>query len=175
MAAPRKPVSQPSRSTPGAPPTVARVEAPKAAPQAAPTPAIPTPPEAILAVAVDAREQFRKVAETGIEQGRAVYARLKTGAESAAGSLETSFAATREGLRALNGKTFDALNTHTQASFEHARALLAAKDVKDLLALQGDFVRKQFELFSAHAGEFAAEAQKLAADAVKPLKTAVAA
>ena len=175
MAIARKPVP-PARPAPVAAPEIVNapvLAAPEPAP--APEPALAKPPAVVLAVVTDAREQFRKAAETGLEQGRAAYARLKCGAEATAGSLETSFSVAREGLQTINGKTFDVMNKHTQASFEHARALLAAKDVQDLVALQSDFARKQFELFSAHASEFAAQMQKFASDAVAPLKSTIAA
>ena len=123
---------------------------------------------------IDAQESFRKAAEQGMEQTRAAYARIKAEAETASGSLGTSFSAARSGIDAFNTKAFDAIQTHTRASFDHARALLSAKDPKEIFALQSEFARKQYEAFSAQAKELGTHLQKIAADSVEPLKAAVA-
>lgn len=151
----------------------------KPAAKAAPAAAVKAAPVLTLvepaAIARNAQENFRKAAEQGMEQTRAAYARVKAEAETASGSIGTSFSAAREGIDSFNNMAFDAIQTHTRANFDHARALLNVKEPKDIFALQSEFARKQFEAVSAQAKMFSSRLQKIAADAVEPLKAAVAA
>ncbi len=165
LAAPEAPVE--------AAPAVEQVAAPETTP--APAAFVLESADAVLASVRDAHEQFRVATEQALEKSRSAYARLKTEAETATGSLESSFAATREGLQTLNGKTLAAIRSQTEAGFEHFRALLAARDPKDFFTLQSEFARKQFELATTQTREIADDLQKVALHCVEPLKSAIAA
>ena len=121
----------------------------------------------------ETQETFRKAAEQGIEKTRDAYARMKADAEAATSSIETSFAAARSGIDTINTKAIDAIKAQTQAGFEHAKALLAAKDIKDVFTLQSEFAKKQFETFAAQSKEFSGHFQAIATQSIEPLKAAM--
>ena len=84
--------------------------------------------------------------------------------------LATSFATARAGVQALNAKAFAALQTQTQASFDHAKAMFEARQPQEAVSMQSEFIRKQFEAFAAQAKDFSAQWQKIATDTFEPLK-----
>jgi len=161
-AAPAKPVAAPAVSA-SAPAAVAKME--KTVEQAA---------EKALSGAKDAQEQFRKVVEQSVAQSRANYEKLKNVAETATGSLETSYQAASKGVSAINAKALEAFKAHSDATLEHLKAVMSAKTVADAIALQSAHARKQFEVFSAQAKELTTMAQKVAAEAGEPLKATFA-
>ncbi|MBV1704394.1 MAG: phasin family protein [Hyphomicrobiales bacterium] len=120
-----------------------------------------------------AQESARKVAEDGVEQARAAYSRAKDAAEQTSGSAEATFEAAKKGFATLNAKTVETLRAHAEAGFDHVEQLLAAKDVSEAFALNGAFARKTFEAFTAQAKDFAALAQKVAAETQAPFKAQV--
>ena len=117
-----------------------------------------------------AQEGARKVAEDGVEQARAAYARVKDAAEQTSGSAEATIEAAKIGVSTLNAKTIETLRAHVEAGFDHAEALLSVKDFSEAFALDGAFARKSFEAFTAQAKDFAVLAQKVATDAQAPFK-----
>src|SRR5450631_2112217 len=57
------------------------------------------------------QENVRKVAEKGVEETRAAYARVKAAAEEATGSLETSYSTASKGIVEFNTKALEAVRT----------------------------------------------------------------
>ena len=140
----------------------AQVHAPVEKPQAA---------GAAAQGAAGVQEQFRKAMETGLDQSRASYEKMKSAAETVTGSLESSYEAASKGLAAFNAKAIDALKAQSDATLDHVKAVMGAKTIGEAIALQSAHVRKQFDFFSAQSKEMAAMAQQLATEAGEPLKT----
>jgi phasin len=126
--------------------------------------------ESIAAPAREMQENLRKAAEKGIEESRAAYARVRSAAEEATESLETSYGATYRGLAEMNAKAVDAMRANAEAGFGFFKALAHAKSLPEVFELQSEHARKNFEVLSFQGKEFAALAQKIAADATAPLK-----
>lgn len=118
----------------------------------------------------DAQEQIRSTAEKGLEQLRSHYATLKSNAETVTDKLEESVAAAHAGTRDFNIKVFEFFRANSNAAFEHAQKLFAAKTVSDAVKLQQDFAKTQIEAVQAHAKELAEMAKKIAADVAEPVK-----
>ena len=177
MAIARKPPARPFTAAASAPEIAAApAEAFKADSEAVatePTRAVQEGADAVLAQVRDTQERIRKATEEGMERTRGAYARLKSDAEAATGSLATSLSATRSGLQSLNETAFDAIKAQTQAGFDHARALLSIKDPQEFFALQSEFARKQFEAITTQTQEFTSHLQKIATESVAPLKAAM--
>ncbi len=144
-------------------PVVAAVPA-KTKPTVEATPVQPFPG------AHEAQEQFRKAVEQSVTQSRAAYEKLKTAAEQATGSLETSYSVATKGVNSLNAKAIDALKAQADVTMEHMKSVMAAKTVGEAIALQSTHARKQFETLSAQAKDFSEMMQKIAVEATEPLK-----
>ena len=126
--------------------------------------------EKALAGAKGLQDNFRRAAEDGLAQTRAAYEKMKVAAEEATGSIESSYATATRGFGEINLKALDAIKSQADASFEHMKALIASKSLSEALTLQSEHLRKQFESISGQAKDMAALTQKVATDAVEPLK-----
>ena len=120
------------------------------------------------------QENVRVAAERGAEQNRAAYERVKTSAEEANASLESSFASASKVFGEINAKAFEALRANSVAAFDLFKALASVKSVNEAVALNSEHVRRQMEALGAQTKEMATLAQKLAADSAAPLKAGLA-
>lgn len=137
-------------------------------------PALETPAvaiaEQISTQSVVIKESVRKATEDSVIQGRAAYDRVKTAAEDATGSLEASYATAAKGVSDFNARAFGAMRANGEAVFDFVKALSTVKSMDEMTKLHADHARKQYETLALQAKELGALAQKVAADAVAPLK-----
>jgi phasin len=134
---------------------------------------IPTPPE-LAEPAAEIQQSFRSVLEKSVVEARAAFAKAKAAAEETASAIEVSFAAAKDGARAINAKSFEALRANAEANFDFLKAMFGAKSVSDVIALQAEFARKQVETMSGQTKDIGALTQKAMTDAVEPIKEQVA-
>lgn len=120
-----------------------------------------------------APELFRTIAETGANQAREAYARVKTAAEGATDIMEETFENTRDGVLEAQHKALDVARDHTEATFEFAKKLLAVTSPSDAVQIQTGFVRDRFEAYIDYTKDIQAAATKLVQGASEPAKTAV--
>jgi len=113
-----------------------------------------------------ATEQFRAVAEKGVEQSKEVFSKLKSGVESAQNAFETAKTAGNE----ISLKTIAALRANADAGFSHLEALIAVKSPSEFIELQTAFLRKQVEKSVEQSKEFQAVTTKAAEDVSKPFR-----
>ena len=117
-----------------------------------------------------ATDQFRAIAEKGVEQSKEVYSKLKSGAETTQKAVETTFETAKAAGSDLSLKTIAALRANAEFGFSHLEALVAAKSVSELVELQTAFVRKSVETGVAQVKDFQAASTKAAEEVAKPLK-----
>ena len=129
--------------------------------------------EAATAQVADIQENVRKAAAKGLEQTREAYARVKTAAEEATHSVEASYTKATTGFAEINAKAIDALRANTDATFDFVKSLMGVKSVSEAITLQGEHARKQFEAITFQGKEISTLAQKIAADAVEPIRTSL--
>jgi phasin len=157
--------------------------------EAAPPPAIAAEPEpAVELTAAEAAaplveataaangfgDDLRALAEKSLTDSRAKFAEVKAAAEQASAAVEASYGAARDGFVAFNLKAIEALKAGANANFDHAASLASAKSVSELVSLQSEFARKQFEEASAQAKALAELARKVADESLAPIKAQVA-
>ena len=155
--------------------STAPIEAAAAPMEAAVTPdaVIPTPPD-LAEPAVEIQQSFRSALEKGVAESRAAFVKAKTAADEAASAFEVSFAAVKDGALAINAKAFEALRANSEANFDFLKALLAAKSLSDVIALNAEFTRKQIETITGQTKDIGALTQKAVTDAVEPIKERLA-
>jgi len=118
-------------------------------------------------------EKFRATFEQGIAQTRTAYEKAKDAGEKNVTAVEASLETVKTGVAALNEKSIDAVKAIFDAQVAFAKAALGAKTIADLAALQGEFARKQVEFFGASVKDFSERAQKVAVEAIEPIKARV--
>jgi phasin len=150
------------------------VAAPKLMEAVAPVETAAVEAAPVLAPIGELQEMFRAAVESHIEQSKAAYARLKSSAEEATGTIETAYKTASAGSIELNNKAIDLMRDNTNAMFDFAKSLTGAKSLSEVVVLQTEHARKQFETFSTQAKEFSGLVQKVATDSAGPLNAAVA-
>ncbi|RWB02569.1 MAG: phasin [Mesorhizobium sp.] len=121
-------------------------------------------------VQTEVTDQFRAVAEKGVEQSKEALSKLATGAEATQKALESSFETAKTASNELSLKTIAALRANVEASFSHLEALVTVKSPSEFVELQTDFLRKQVEKTVEQSKELQAAATKAAEDVSKPIK-----
>ena len=132
-----------------------------------------TPPEAasdILHAAsapvANLQEMLRLAAESSVERSKLAYERLRSSAEETTETLESAFKV------ASDGKAIDLLRLNANSFFDLAKSLTEAKSLSEVVVLQTQFARTQFETLSAQAKEMSGLVQKVATDTAAPLNAA---
>lgn len=117
-----------------------------------------------------ATDQFRAIAEKGVEQSKEAFSKLKSGAETTQKAFESTFETAKTVGNELSLKTIAAVRANTEAGFSHLEALVAVKSPTEFIELQTAFLRKQVEKTVEQAKEFQAVTTKAAEDMSKPFK-----
>jgi phasin len=114
---------------------------------------------------------FREFAERGVAQAKDTYEKMKAAAEEATDMLETTYSTASKGTSDYGLKVIEAARVNTNAAFDYAGELLAAKTLSEVIELSSTHARKQFEALTAQSKELGALAQKVATDAAEPIKS----
>ncbi len=125
--------------------------------------------EALPEQMMDAGEVLAQSAELTADEARTSYDRMRKAAEEATSGMEGALVAAGSGLAEFNMKAIEAVKASTDAMFEFARALAGARTMSQLVEVQTEHVRRQFETANAQAREFAELASKVSARTMAPL------
>ena len=93
------------------------------------------------------------LAESNLEQTRALYQRSASAFEAVLESWEGSFDAAGQGVVALNRKIMDIADRNITTGFDFATSLTGAKTLAEVIALQAAYWRKQFSELRMQAEE----------------------
>jgi phasin len=113
---------------------------------------------------------FREFAERGVAQAKDTYEKMKAVAEEATDVLETTYTTASKGASDYGLKVIEAARVNTNAAFDYAGELLAAKTFSEVLELSSAHARKQFEALTMQSKELSALAQRVATDTAEPIK-----
>jgi phasin len=116
---------------------------------------------------------FREFAERGVAQAKDTYEKMKAVAEEATDVLETTYSTASKGASDYGLKVIEAARVNTNAAFDYAGELLAAKTFSEVIELSSAHARKQFEALTKQSKELSALAQKVATDTAEPIKNGV--
>jgi len=145
---------------------------PEANPQTIKPKTKPTPPPSAAAFFpnTETPAAFRDFAERSLSQAKDNYEKLKSAAEEATGVLEETYATASKGAADYGLKVIEIARANTNATFDYASQLFAAKSLSEVIELSTAHARKQFETLSAQSRELATLAQKVATEAAEPIK-----
>lgn len=119
-----------------------------------------------------ATEQLRDFTDKGIEQTKEVYSKLKSGAEDAQKTFESTYETARATGADLSLKTISAMRANADAAFSHLEALVGVKSVSEFIELQTAWMRKSMESAVEQAKDIQATSTKAIEDVAKPMKSA---
>lgn len=117
---------------------------------------------------------FREFAEKGVTQARDNWEKMKAATEEATDLIEGSYATCSKGMADYSRKLIEATRDNTNAAFDLAGQLMAAKSLSEAVELSTAHARKQFEAMSVQTRELATLAQKVATETSEPIKESVA-
>ena len=117
-------------------------------------------------------DQFRDMAEKGVEQTKDAYAKMKTGAEEAQKTVEDTLKTVQAAGADVSLKAISTMRSNAEAGLAHLEALVSVKSVSDFVELQTSFFRKQAELVVAQAKELQDVSTKAVEKAAAPAKAA---
>ena len=114
---------------------------------------------------------MRTFAEKSIDQAKQAFDGFISAAQQAVSAFEGQAESARKGARTVAEKAMSFAEQNVAKSFELAQQLVRAKDVQEVLKLQGDFIRTQMQLLSEQARELGESAGQAAKDAASPPKS----
>ena len=113
---------------------------------------------------------FREFAEKSVSQAKENYEKMKSAAEEATDLLEGTYATASRGAADYGIKMLEAARANTNAAFDFAGEIMAAKTLSEVVELTSAHARKQFEALTAQSKELSALAQKVATETAEPIK-----
>lgn len=116
---------------------------------------------------------FRELAEKSVSQAKETYEKMKSAAEEATDVLEDTYATATKGASDYGLKVIEAARVNTNAAFDFAGELMAAKTLSEMVELSSTHARKQFEALTQQSKELSALAQKVATETAEPIKSGV--
>ena len=90
-------------------------------------------------------EAMRAFAGTAVTQSREAYERAKATLDANLHAIERSYDAAGQAATALNRKIIDIAQRNVNSGFDLAKSLASAKNLAEIVELQGAFWRKQIE------------------------------
>ena len=106
--------------------------------------------------------EVRDFAEKSVEQARKAFEGFSGAAQKAISSMDASAVPFSEGAKDLSIKALSYAEANVKASFDLAQKLVQAKDAQEVMQLQSEFMKSQFDSFQEQAKEFGAFFQKAA-------------
>jgi phasin len=118
-------------------------------------------------------EAMRAAAEMGTAYAKDVFAKTQAAAQDSKKILEQTYATATKGASEFNLQLIEVVRTNTNAAFDFARALVAAKSPTEFFELSAAHARQQAAIFTEQSQQLATLAQKVATEAAQPLQTGV--
>jgi phasin len=115
-------------------------------------------------------EAMRAFAGTAVMQSREAYERAKTTLEAGLEAVERSYDAAGQAASALNRKIIDIAQQNVNSGFDLAKSLATAKNLAEIVELQGAYWRKQIETLMVQAEEVRELSVNASADVAEPIK-----
>lgn len=109
--------------------------------------------------------ELRTFAEKSVEQARQAFDGFISAAHHAMSAFEGQAESARKGARDVTEKAMTFAERNMASAFEFAQELVRARDLQEVLRLQGDYIRRQMEALTEQARELGESTSKVAKDA----------
>ncbi len=144
------------------------------------TPVLPAPaadiesPAAPEMLPVSLQEPLKETLEASIEKVADFREQMRHATDEAGASIEASLKLVSQGVTDLNVKAIEAFQASADAQFAFVKALLSTKSMTDVITLQNEHLRQQFETLNAAAKDVSDLIQKVSTQSVEPIKATLA-
>jgi phasin len=135
---------------------------------------VTTAPGTKFAPKPEVPQAMRDMAEKGTAQAKATYDKMSAATTDASNAMRSAHSTAVQGAVACNTKVIEYARINTNAAFDYAAKLLAAKSPSEFIEISAEHARKQFEVLTGQSKEFAALSQKVMLEAAEPLKDGAA-
>jgi phasin len=115
-------------------------------------------------------EAMRAFAGTAVMQSREAYERAKATLDAGVEAVERSYDAAGQAATALNRKIIDIAQRNVNSGFDLAKSLASAKNLAEMVELQGAYWRKQLEALMEQAEEVRELSVNASVDVAEPIK-----
>lgn len=105
--------------------------------------------------------EVRDFAEKSVEQARKAFEGFSGAAQKAIASIDTSAIPFSDGVKDVGATAMSYAEANVKAAFDLAQKLVQAKDVHEVMELQSEFVKTQFEAFQEQTKALGAAFQKV--------------
>jgi len=112
---------------------------------------------------------WRSMAGTAVHESWQAFERARTTLEAGLQAVEKSYDAAGHAATALNRKIIDIAQQNIDSGFDLAKSLATAKNLAEMVELQGAYWRKQFETLLAQAEEVRTLSVHAGSDVAEPL------
>jgi phasin len=109
--------------------------------------------------------ELRTFAEKSVEQARQAFDGFISAAHHAMSAFEGQAESARKGARDVTEKAMTFAERNMASAFEFAHELVRARDLQEVVRLQGDYIRCQMEALTEQARELGESTSKAAKDA----------
>ena len=116
----------------------------------------------------DVAQNMRQAAESTLSQAKQAMDRYMREATRMYGAMESSVETTQAGARDINRKAIDFAEANVKATLDFAQQLVRAKDPKEIVQLQQDFLKRQVEQMNGQMKELGQQATQTASAAARP-------
>ncbi|MFL6798911.1 MAG: phasin [Xanthobacteraceae bacterium] len=113
-------------------------------------------------------QEMRTFAEKSVQQARQAFDGFITAAHQAVNAVEGQTDTARKSAKDVTEKALGFAEQNITSAFELAQQMVRAKDVQEVLRLQGEFFNRQMQVLSEQARDLGATAGKAAKDAGTP-------
>src|SRR5919202_5666531 len=112
-------------------------------------------------------QSMREMAEHSVSQARHALEEYMAAAQRAMSAMEGSAQAAQAGARDASRKAVEYAETNVGDAFDLAERLVRAQDMREIVALQQEFLRTQMERFGAQMRELGGLATRTEPDATQ--------
>lgn len=110
---------------------------------------------------------MRKFAEQSVEQARKAFDGFISAAHQAVNDMEGRAKAAQAGAKDVGGLAMAFAERNVSASFDFAQKLVRARDVEEIMRLQGDYVKEQVQALNDQARELGQAASRVAQETAR--------
>jgi len=93
----------------------------------------------------DVPPEMRAFAEKSVEQARQAFDGFISAAHQAMSAFEGQAETARKGAKDVTEKAMTFAERNIASAFEFAQELMRARDIQDVLRLQGDYIKRQMQ------------------------------
>jgi phasin len=118
----------------------------------------------------DLSQSVRQAAESTLTQAKQAVDQYLREANRLYGAMESSVEAAQSGRREVNRRAISFAETNVNAAFDFAQQLVRAKDPKEIVQLQQDFLKHQVEQMNSQMKELGEQTTETTRSATAALR-----